>query len=298
MPATLLAKVQRLRRVRWVVRGIGLLGIAASIAANVLHADPNPISQAIAAWPPIAFVLTVELIHRVPVTTLLTALARMVATSVIAGIAAWVSYWHMAGVAARYGETGASAYLLPFSVDGLIVVASIGLVELGRALARATAQAEAYTEQTLRRAAEGSHPRHGEVEGVPTVPHIADPAPRATPPAPPAEPEPTGVPDSEPAPADEPEDAEPGNAEPEDAGTVVVDGVRYVKRSPEMRTAAEKWAAIQLTQGASVTGRMVADRYAQQKRWGELRLAGAKRARTAMRRQAVARRSDDVHAGV
>ena len=40
----------------------------------------------------------------------------------IAGIAAWVSYWHMAGVAARYGETGASPYLLPLSVDGLIVV--------------------------------------------------------------------------------------------------------------------------------------------------------------------------------
>ena len=36
----------------------------------------------------------------------------------------------MAGVAARYGETGASPYLLPFSVDGLIVVASISLVEL------------------------------------------------------------------------------------------------------------------------------------------------------------------------
>jgi hypothetical protein len=37
----------------------------------------------------------------------------------------------MAGVAARYGETGASPYLLPLSVDGLIVVASICLVELG-----------------------------------------------------------------------------------------------------------------------------------------------------------------------
>ena len=48
----------------------------------------------------------------------------------ISGIAAWVSYWHMAGVAARYGETDASPYLLPVSVDGLIVVASICLVEL------------------------------------------------------------------------------------------------------------------------------------------------------------------------
>jgi hypothetical protein len=58
------------------------------------------------------------------------AFGRLVAIAVIAGIAAWVSYWHMAGVAARYGEVGASPYLIPISVDGLIVVASICLVEL------------------------------------------------------------------------------------------------------------------------------------------------------------------------
>src|SRR2546421_544665 len=56
--------------------------------------------------------------------------ARIATTAVIAGIAAWVSYWHMTGVAARYGETGSAPYLLPFSVDGLIVIASISLVEL------------------------------------------------------------------------------------------------------------------------------------------------------------------------
>ncbi|WP_348529476.1 DUF2637 domain-containing protein [Micromonospora sp. A200] len=47
--------------------------------------------------------------------------------------ASWrtVSYWHMAGVAARYGETeAAAAYLLPLSVDGLVVVASVSLVEI------------------------------------------------------------------------------------------------------------------------------------------------------------------------
>lgn len=120
----------QLRRVRWAVRATLVLGVAASVAANVLHAQDNPISQAIAAWPPLALLLTVELISRVPVHRRSLAFARLIATATIAGIAAWVSYWHMAGVAARYGETGASAYLLPLSVDGLIVVASISLVEL------------------------------------------------------------------------------------------------------------------------------------------------------------------------
>lgn len=123
-------ELSQLRRVRWAVRAVLTLGVAASVAANVLHALPNPISQAIAAWPPLALLLAVELIARVPVHRRAVSAARLFATAAISGIAAWVSYWHMAGVASRYGETGASAYLLPVSVDGLIVVASVSLVEL------------------------------------------------------------------------------------------------------------------------------------------------------------------------
>ncbi|WP_426502798.1 DUF2637 domain-containing protein [Dactylosporangium sp. McL0621] len=120
-----------LRRLRWAVRAVLTLGVTASIAANVLHARPNLISQIIAAWPPLALLLTVELISRVPADRRWLASLRLMAAAVIAGIAAWVSYWHMAGVAARYGETDAGAsHLLPLSVDGLVVVASISLVEI------------------------------------------------------------------------------------------------------------------------------------------------------------------------
>src|SRR5688572_23691845 len=91
---------------------------------------PNPIAKAIAAWPPLALLLTVELISRVPVHRRSLAALRLIATAAIAGIAAWVSYWHMVGVAGRYGEDGAAPYLIPVSVDGLVVVASVSLVEL------------------------------------------------------------------------------------------------------------------------------------------------------------------------
>src|SRR3954466_2641765 len=122
--------LSRLRRVRRAVRATLLLGVAASVAANVLHAAPHPISEVIAAWPPLALLLTAELISRIPVRRRSLAAVRLIAASAIAGIAAWVSYWPMAGVAARYGETGASPYLLPLSVDGLVIVASVSLVEL------------------------------------------------------------------------------------------------------------------------------------------------------------------------
>ncbi|MFC4148054.1 DUF2637 domain-containing protein [Micromonospora mangrovi] len=115
------------------------LGITASIAANVLHARPSPVSQVISAWPPLALMLTVELISRVPTHQRLLAAVRMIAAAPIAAIAAWVSYSHMAGVAARYGETqAAAAYLLPLSVDGLVVVASVSLVEITGRLRTAT----------------------------------------------------------------------------------------------------------------------------------------------------------------
>ncbi|MFI6333221.1 DUF2637 domain-containing protein [Micromonospora chersina] len=123
--------VVHLKRLRWAVRATLTLGVAASVAANVLHARPNPISQIIAAWPPLALLLTVELISRVPHHRRSLGIIRIAATSVIAAIATWVSYWHLVGVAARYGEAGAgAAYLLPISVDGLVIVASVSLVEL------------------------------------------------------------------------------------------------------------------------------------------------------------------------
>ena len=56
----------QLKRIRWAVRAALFLGVAASVAANVLHARDNPISQAISAWPPLALLLTVELTSRIP----------------------------------------------------------------------------------------------------------------------------------------------------------------------------------------------------------------------------------------
>jgi hypothetical protein len=127
---------RHLVRVRWGVRGALALGVAASVAANMLHADPNPISQTISAWPPLALLLTVELISRVPVHRRSLATVRFTATALIAGIAAWVSYTHMVAVAVRYGEQGLAPHLIPLSVDGVVVVASVCLVELAGRMRR------------------------------------------------------------------------------------------------------------------------------------------------------------------
>ena len=92
-------QLPQLKRIRWAVRAALFLGVAASVAANVLHADDNMISQTISAWPPLALLLTVELTSRIPMHRPMLAGVRVLATIVIAGIAAWVSYWHMQEVA-------------------------------------------------------------------------------------------------------------------------------------------------------------------------------------------------------
>lgn len=84
--------LKQLLRVRWGVRAVLVLGVAVSVTANVLHALPDPIAQAIAAWPPCALLLTVELISRVPVHRRGLAAVRLLATAAIASIAAYVSY--------------------------------------------------------------------------------------------------------------------------------------------------------------------------------------------------------------
>lgn len=167
---------RQLKRIRWAVRAALVLGIAASIAANVLHAEPNIVARLIAAWPPAALLITLELIARVPVHRRSLAAVRFVATSTIGGIAAWVSYWHMAAVAQRYGETGAAPYLIPISVDGLVVVASVCLVELaGRLRDVESAPAQAVAEAVNAASAAESSPQVTAVESTDQSGSTAEP---------------------------------------------------------------------------------------------------------------------------
>lgn len=166
----------QLIRIRWAVRATLFLGVAASVAANVLHAEHNIISQIISAWPPLALLITVELTSRIPMARPLLATIRVLSTAIIAGIAAWVSYWHMQSVAARYGEQGVSSYLLPVSVDGLIVVASVCLVELGHNIRKLSdPQAALVTtgqQQVVVAPAPASTPAPAVVQAAPAAPVV------------------------------------------------------------------------------------------------------------------------------
>lgn len=116
------------------------LGVAVSVAANVAHtyyipgAGRPPVgAQLAAAFYPLALLLVVEILARVPWPSFpWWTVARFGGASVVAGVAAVVSYRHMAALLAAYGEDALTARIGPLAVDGLMVVASFALLAIGR----------------------------------------------------------------------------------------------------------------------------------------------------------------------
>ncbi len=118
------------RLVPWVAF---ITGAAVSIGANVLHATSGGAAVdagqiVAAAWAPIALLLVAEMVTRTRQNGAWWIVAlRWLGTAVVAAVAAIVSYGHMRDLLLSYGESALVAYLLPLSVDGLILVASIAL---------------------------------------------------------------------------------------------------------------------------------------------------------------------------
>lgn len=120
-----------LYRIRWGCRAVLGVAVSLSVVGNVLHAPHDGISQGMSALPPLVLWATIELIAKVPTARRAWTWGRRAVCLGIGGMAAWISYWHMAAVAARYGEVSrGSAYLYPLLVDCLVVVAWICLAEL------------------------------------------------------------------------------------------------------------------------------------------------------------------------
>ena len=131
---TIAVQFEHLRGLRRVVVAVLVLAASLSLCANVLVAQPTTVGRAVAAWPPIALIVTVDLISRVPAQRRGLSVTRQGAALVIAGIAAWLSYGHMVTLAERAGTDTASAHVIPLTVDGMAIVASLCLVELGTRL--------------------------------------------------------------------------------------------------------------------------------------------------------------------
>jgi hypothetical protein len=127
----------------WAYTGV-ILGGLVSIAANVAHSfippfgaraswepEPGAVVGAV-VWPVFLFV-AVEIFARVrwPL-GIAWRLVRWVGLLPVAGLAALVSYRHLSGLLAHYGEEPIIYYVGPLAVDGLMVMATGALLATGR----------------------------------------------------------------------------------------------------------------------------------------------------------------------
>lgn len=108
------------------------VALAVSVAANVTAAEPTVIGRAVAAWPPIALLLVVDVLGKAPVAPGWLGRLAIAATGLVAAVAAVASFTHMRHVALAAGESELVAVLFPLSVDGTAIVCSVALVEINR----------------------------------------------------------------------------------------------------------------------------------------------------------------------
>lgn len=124
--------LKQLRRLRWFVLVTVLLGIAASVAMNVLHAPPSIVARLASAGPPIFVFGSLELIARIPGSGKWLTRARVAGAAIVAVGAAAISYAQQRAAVHELGFAEWEAWIWPLIIDGFMIVASVSLVEVVR----------------------------------------------------------------------------------------------------------------------------------------------------------------------
>lgn len=129
-------KLKHLIWLIWANRGMIVLGYLVSATFNVLHADNNPISIIIAIVSPSLLLFAFEVGSRIPIPKKIGVfrwvgiIVRIVATVSIAGVTAWISYFHQRDSFLKWGGDVTQAQILPIAIDLFMIVGSVGVMEV------------------------------------------------------------------------------------------------------------------------------------------------------------------------
>lgn len=122
MTTKLTAAQRRARATRLTAAATFYATGAATIGANMYASEHTYVGLATGFWTPVALFLALELVERMPRKGRLGHL-RIGGVGIIAFIAAWVSYWHLAHIFTIGGADPVSAHAMPFTVDVLMFLA-------------------------------------------------------------------------------------------------------------------------------------------------------------------------------
>lgn len=129
-------KLKHLVWLIWANRGMIVVGYLVSAMFNVLHAEWNVFSVVIAIVSPSLLLFAFEVGSRIPIPKQPGILrwvgiaVRIIATVAIAGITAWISYFHQRDSFMRWGGDETQAAVLPIAIDLFMIVGSVGVMEV------------------------------------------------------------------------------------------------------------------------------------------------------------------------
>ena len=129
-------KLQHLKWLLWANRSMIAFGFLVSATFNVLHAEWNVFSVIIAVVSPTLLIYAFEIGSRIPIPSKPGWLRwigigiRIAATALIAGITAWISYFHQRDSFLRWGGDPTQAAWLPIAIDLFMIVGSVGVMEV------------------------------------------------------------------------------------------------------------------------------------------------------------------------
>ena len=115
----------------WAYIGV-CVGLAVSVAANVVHAADDPkatgFALILAAFWPLCLFLAIEVLARTTWADGWQVKLARAAVVLVAAVAAVVSYLHLHGLLIKVGEDALPALLGPLAIDGLMAVCAAALL--------------------------------------------------------------------------------------------------------------------------------------------------------------------------
>lgn len=154
-----LRKWKSYTHIRWGCRSSIAAATVLSIWANVLFAH-GVIASVLVSLPSLAVLGSIEFISRIRMEGggWLRRFSRPAATVILAVIAAWLSYWTQKAAIAQYLPDRDHGMLLPFVIDGFMVISAVTLTEVNDRIEAIEVAREASNARTAREVAPVSAP--------------------------------------------------------------------------------------------------------------------------------------------
>jgi hypothetical protein len=125
-------ELREFRRLWIFVTVVTVLLVGVTVTLNVMHAPGGVVGHSIGGSAPVFMFLCVELIARIPATSRWLAAGRIAGTALVAGICFGISWQQQVNFMISVGYTGWVVYAYPVAIDGVMLVATLSLVEVTR----------------------------------------------------------------------------------------------------------------------------------------------------------------------